>query len=67
MKLSVKEDKKQMMAQTTMTNEVRNLLEDWQVPLLENGGMRALNARTVLVGRRLAKLAALAKVLCTGW
>ena len=65
MKLSVKEDEKQKKAQTIMADQVRNLLESWQLPLLEKEGMRALNARTVLVGRRFARLAALPSVFRT--
>lgn len=66
MKLSVNDEKKQIIAQNPMRDAVRNLLEGWQMPLLENEGVRVRNARTVPVGRRFARLAAVAKVLCTG-
>lgn len=50
------------MEQNTRRPPVRNLLESWQVPLLENEGVRVWKARTVPVGRRFARLAALAIV-----
>lgn len=65
MKLSVKEDRKQIRANTVIREMVRYLLTRWHKPLCEKGGTRAWNARTVLVGKRFARLAALAKVLWT--
>lgn len=58
MKLSVKEEKKQTTEQNTMILKVRYLFAGRQEPPLENEGARAWNARTVPVGKRLARLAA---------
>ena len=57
-KLSVKEERKQISEKHVMTDRVRYLCAGRQEPLLEKEGMRAWKARTVPVGRRFARLAA---------
>lgn len=60
------DERKQMIEHKAMRDAVRHLLDALQMPLLENEGVRVCNMMTVPVGRRFARLAALAMVLWTG-
>lgn len=57
MKLSVKEDKKQASEHKIMAPKVMYLLAISHLPLLENEGIMASNAKTVPVGSRFERLA----------
>ena len=68
MMVSVKHVRKQMREETPISLKVRMWFDGRQVvPLLVKDGVRARNATTVPVGRRLARLATVARVLWTGW
>lgn len=62
MKLSVKDARKPEAARASRKSCVKHRVMESQLPLLEKTGMRSWKAKSVPVGRRLAKLAVLVKV-----